>query len=88
MKPAQHINRPPTLALAAMVTGILAAAPLHAAIEVTPDHVVSGSPTGTLVAIDVPFMTTYPTVGGPDWTTSPPAGVTAHVGRQRLCDRQ
>ncbi len=60
------------LAIAA-VSVLALAASAHAAIIVTPDHIVSGSATGTLVAIDVPFAPTYPLSGGPDWSGHAPA---------------
>ena len=50
------------------VTVVALATSANAGIVVTPDHIVSGSVTGTLVAIDVPFAPTYPLNGGPDWS--------------------
>ena len=46
----------------------LAAGAANAAIIVDASKIQSGSATGTLVAIDVPYAPTYPQAGGPDWT--------------------
>jgi len=58
------------LTLAAVVMAALAimATSANAAMIVTPDHIVTGSATGTLVAIDVPTVPNG-TTGGPIWTT-------------------
>ena len=49
------------------VVGFLASS-AEAAIVVTPDHIVSGTPVGTLVVIDVPTPTVFPNTGGGDST--------------------
>ena len=68
-----------TLAAVALVTLAVTATSATAAVVVTPDHIVSGSATGTLVAIDVPFVTVNPTFGGPDWPEDADDGFTAPV---------
>ena len=68
------------LTVAMMMAAIgLAATSANAAIIVTPDHIVSGSATGTLIAIDVPFVPNG-TTGGPTWTTG--GGIVAHAADQ------
>jgi hypothetical protein len=54
-------------------------APPSGGLEVTPDHIVSSAfgVTGTLLAIDVPFVTVSPTFGGPDWPEDADDGFTA-----------
>ena len=57
----------------------------HAAVEVPndPEHVIQGTVTGTLIAIDVPTLAlpqnfTPDLPGGPIWVTGTPAGTIAH----------
>ena len=61
----QHTHAAVTIA----VVLALAAGKAGAGIVVTPDHIVSGSAGGTLVAIDTPYCPTIPTNGplGPTW---------------------
>lgn len=59
-------------AAAAML--LVAAGSATAALIVNPNKIVTGSATGKLVVIDVPFVSIYPSAGltgGPDWTTAP-----------------
>jgi len=62
-----------TRTLVTAIAVLILAGSANAAVEVTPDHIVSGSATGTLVAIDVPFVGsvngTPGVFGGPTWTT-------------------
>ena len=51
-----------TLAMNLAMTVVLVAS-ANAAIEVTPDHVVSGTVTGKLIVIDVPTPTVFPYLG-------------------------
>jgi hypothetical protein len=49
---------------------------------VTADHIVSGSVTGTLLAVDVPFNSStesVPVFGGPDWPENADDGFTAPI---------
>jgi len=58
-----------TIAIAAMAILVLTATSANAAVVVTPGHIVSGSVTGTLIAIDTPYQSTIPVSGplGPSW---------------------
>lgn len=44
--------------------------------EVTPDHIASGVVSGTLLAIDVPYVPALPATGGPDWPGTADDGFT------------
>lgn len=73
----KHNQLNPRLLAAAALAIAALVSPAEAGITVDAGKIVSGSVSGTLFAIDVPAATIFPTTGGPDWTTSPPAGVTA-----------
>lgn len=75
----KHNQLNPRLLAAAALTIAALVSPAEAGITVDNSKIVSGSATGTLAAIDVPYTTLNPTFGGPDWTTSPPAGVIPHI---------
>jgi len=68
-------NRFQVVLIMAAVSLFALATSAGAAIIVTPDHIVSGSATGTLVAIDVPHVAT-PAYGGPDWPDDADDGFT------------
>ena len=70
------LSRGAIMACACLCTAFVGL-PAQAGITVDPSKIVSGTAYGTLFAIDVPTTTVFPMTGGPDWTTSPPAGVTA-----------
>jgi hypothetical protein len=75
-------NRTTTaLALAAVAIASLfyTSSSADAAVVVDGSKIVSGSATGTLVAIDVPFVTVSPTFGGPNWTADADDGFVAPV---------
>ena len=60
-----------TLAMAGLLAGSLT---IHAGEIIDPDRVVSETVTDTLVVVDVPFVTSNPTFGGPIWTDAADSG--------------
>jgi hypothetical protein len=67
--------------LLAVTMAVVLVASANAAIEITPDHVVSGTVTGKLIVIDVPTPTVFPYLGddGDSNWTDEAAGVLATV---------
>ena len=70
MKATNGITHVPAVVLVGMAFAGLMPGTARAGIEVTPDHVVTGSVVGTLLVVDVPFNESTgssPVFGGPNW---------------------
>ncbi|MCX6880148.1 MAG: Ig-like domain-containing protein [Verrucomicrobia bacterium] len=79
MKTTNQSRSKLALATAAITIGAFTTTPARAGIEVTPDHIVSGSVSGKLIAIDVPTPLSFPYPGDGDSIWVGDAGVIATV---------